>query len=438
MTATAQTTQDLPRKLGVWDATAVVIGIVIGSGIFVFPNLIARSVPSGNAILTLWIVSGILSFLGALAFAELGGMMPQTGGQYVYLREAYGPLCGFVCAWTFMLAVLSGGSAWLAVTFSIFAGYFIALTPVEAKVLSVALIAVLSAINYIGVREGAIVQRIFTALKILGLVILIVSAYLTRPAITQPAVTPPVTLANFGVAMAACLMAYNGWSYVSFVAGEVTNPKRNLLRSLIFGMVAVGALYTLTNAAYLRLLTIPEIAASPRVGADLATRTMGPFGGAFVSTVVLLSIIGALNGCILTAARIPFAQARDGLFFARFGRVHPRFKTPNSAIVWGGVWTAVLVLTGSYDTLYSYSIVAAWIFYTMAVAAVAILRRKMPDAERPYKMWGYPWTLWIFVLVSIWFTVNEFVTQTAPSLMAFVIVATGVIAYWLWKKMNVR
>ena len=438
MTATAQTTQDLPRKLGVWDATAVVIGIVIGSGIFVFPNLIARSVPSGNAILTLWIVSGILSFLGALAFAELGGMMPQTGGQYVYLREAYGPLCGFVCAWTFMLAVLSGGSAWLAVTFSIFAGYFIALTPVEAKVLSVALIAVLSAINYIGVREGAIVQRIFTALKILGLVILIVSAYLTRPAITQPAVTPPVTLANFGVAMAACLMAYNGWSYVSFVAGEVTNPKRNLLRSLMFGMVAVGALYTLTNAAYLRLLTIPEIAASPRVGADLATRTMGPFGGAFVSTVVLLSIIGALNGCILTAARIPFAQARDGLFFARFGRVHPRFKTPNSAIVWGGVWTAFLVLTGSYDTLYSYSIVAAWIFYTMAVAAVAILRRKMPDAERPYKMWGYPWTLWIFVLVSIWFTVNEFVTQTAPSLMAFVIVATGVIAYWLWKKMNVR
>jgi len=398
MTATAQTTQDLPRKLGVWDATAVVIGIVIGSGIFVFPNLIARSVPSGNAILTLWIVSGILSFLGALAFAELGGMMPQTGGQYVYLREAYGPLCGFVCAWTFMLAVLSGGSAWLAVTFSIFAGYFIALTPVEAKVLSVALIAVLSAINYIGVREGAIVQRIFTALKILGLVILIVSAYLTRPAITQPAVTPPVTLANFGVAMAACLMAYNGWSYVSFVAGEVTNPKRNLLRSLIFGMVAVGALYTLTNAAYLRLLTIPEIA----------------------------------------AARIPFAQARDGLFFARFGRVHPRFKTPNSAIVWGGVWTAFLVLTGSYDTLYSYSIVAAWIFYTMAVAAVAILRRKMPDAERPYKMWGYPWTLWIFVLVSIWFTANEFVTQTAPSLMAFVIVATGVIAYWLWKKMNVR
>jgi APA family basic amino acid/polyamine antiporter len=434
MTATAQTTEDLPRKLGVWDATAVVIGIVIGSGIFVFPNLIAQSVPSGSAILALWVVSGILSFLGALAFAELGGMMPQTGGQYIYLREAYGPLCGFVCAWTFMLAVLSGGSAWLAVTFSIFAGYFIPLTPVEAKALSVALIAVLSAINYVGVREGAIVQRIFTALKILGLVILIVSAYLTRPAITQPAVEPPVTLANFGVAMAACLMAYNGWSYVSFVAGEVTNPKRNLLRSLIFGMVAVGALYTLTNAAYLRLLTIPEIAASPRVGADLATRTMGPLGGAFVSTVVLLSITGALNGCILTAARIPFAQARDGLFFARFGRVHPRFQTPNSAIVWGGIWTAFLVLTGSYDTLYSYSIVAAWIFYTMAVGAVAILRRKMPDVERPYKMWGYPWTLWIFVLVSIWFTINEFVTQTAPSFMAFVIVATGVIAYWLWKR----
>ncbi|HTS64888.1 MAG TPA: amino acid permease [Candidatus Acidoferrales bacterium] len=423
---------DLPRKLGVWDATAVVIGIVIGSGIFVLPNLIARSLPSGAAILSVWVVAGVLSFFGALAYAELGAMMPQTGGQYVYLREAYGPLWAFVCAWTFMLAVLAGGSAWLAVTFSIYAGYFVTLTPGASKLLSVALIAVLSAVNYVGVKEGARVQRTFTALKIAGLLVLIAAAFMApRNGAAAPA-DHTVSAAGIGVAMAACLMAYNGWSYVNFVAGEVKDPHRNLMRSLVFGMAAVGALYVLANTAYLRIMTIPEIAATERVGADLANRTMGRGGGTFVSVTVLLSIIGAVNGCILTAARIPFAQARDGLFFARFGKIHPSFQTPGTAIVWGGVWTAILVLTGSYETLYSYSIVAAWIFYTMTVASVFVLRRKMPGAERPYRMWGYPWTLWLFVAVSAWFIANEFVAQPQPSLMAFVIVASGMAAYWMW------
>ncbi|HEY2014784.1 MAG TPA: amino acid permease [Bryobacteraceae bacterium] len=423
----------MPRRLGMVDATAIVIGIVIGSGIFVLPNLIARNLPSPPAIMAVWIVSGVLSFFGALAYAELGAMMPATGGQYVYLREAYGPLCSFVCGWTFMLAVLSGGSAWLAVTFSIYAGYFVTLTPAAAKMVSVGLIAMLSAVNYLGVREGAWVQRIFTFMKIAGLSVLIGAAFLA-PHHAAAAEVPhaPLSAANFGFAMAACLMAYNGWSYVSFVAGEVRDPQRNLLRSLIIGMAAVGFLYLTANAAYLRVMTIPEIAATERVGAELATRTMGSMGGTFVSLTVLLSIIGAVNGCVLTAARVPFAQARDGLFFARFGEVHPRFRTPGTAIVWSGVWTAVLVLSGSYETLYSYSIVAAWTFYTLSVAAVWVLRRKMPDAERPYRMWGYPGTLWVFVAVSVWFMVNALVTQPVPSLMALVIAATGVLAYWFW------
>lgn len=429
---------ELPRKLGVWDATAVVIGIVIGSGIFVLPNLIARSLPSRSAILAVWVISGILSFFGALAYAELGAMMPHTGGQYVYLREAYGPLWAFVCSWTFMLAVLAGGSAWLATTFSIYAGFFIPLTPVAAKALSVALIAVLSAVNYAGVREGARVQLLFTGLKIAGLLVLVAAAFLSPHTAVNPPADQAVTLGNFGVAMAACLMAYNGWSYVSFVAGEVKNPERNLLRALIIGMVAVGALYVSANVAYMRVMTLPEISATERVGAELATRSMGPIGGTFVAVTVLLSIIGAVNGCILTAARLPFAQARDKLFFARFGEVHPKFQTPATAIVWGGVWTSILVVTGSYETLYSYSIVAAWIFYTMTVAAVFVLRRKMPDADRPYRMWGYPWTLWLFVAVSVWFVVNEFVTEPRPSLMAFVIVATGVVAYCVWRGTEAR
>jgi APA family basic amino acid/polyamine antiporter len=426
--------QELTRRLGVVDATSIVIGIVIGSGIFVLPNLIARELPSAPAMLSAWVVAGVLSFFGALAYAELGAMMPKTGGDYVFLREAYGPLCAFVCAWTLMLAVLAGGSAWLAVTFSIYLGYFVPLTPWMAKLVAAGLIAVLSAINYVGVKEGAWVQRVFTFLKMAGLAVLIGAAFLGPRSTAAPSPPGPVSLAHFGVAMTACLWAYNGWSYVSFVAGEVRDPHRNLLRSLVLGMAAVAALYIFANLAYLRVMTVSEIAAASRVGADVATRTMGPIGGTFVSVTVLVSIIGALNGCILTAARIPFAQARDGLFFARFAEVHPRFLTPASAILWSGVWIGVLVLTGSYETLYSYSLLAGWIFYTMSVVAVWVLRRKKPDAPRPYRMWGYPGTLWIFVAVSIWFIGNSFVTQPLPSSMALVVVATGAIAYGVWRR----
>jgi APA family basic amino acid/polyamine antiporter len=437
MTAPVKSLHDLPRRLGIVDATAIVVGIVIGSGIFVLPNVIARSVPSYAGIVAAWLIGGVLSFFGALAYAELGAMLPATGGQYVYLREAYGPICAFVCGWTFMLAVLAGGSAWMAVTFSIYLGYFVPLTPLVAKTISVTLIAVLSAVNYLGVREGAWVQRTFTGLKVVALVILIGAAFVSRNSVAAVASAPGNGgLAHFGVAMAACLMAYNGWSYVSFVAGEVRNPERNLLRSLVIGMAVVAVLYISANLAYLKVMTIPQIAAAERVGADVATRTMGSIGGTFVSLAVLLSITGAINGCVLTGARIPFAQARDGLFFARFGEAHPRFQTPGFAIVCAGIWTAILVVTGSYETLYTYSILAAWIFYTMSVAAVMVLRRKLPDTPRPYRMWAYPWTLWIFVAVSIWFMADALVTQPLPSAMALVIVAAGALAYWIWRRVS--
>src|SRR5262249_6614091 len=257
-----------------------------------------------------------------------------TGGQYVYLREAFGPMWAFVSGWTFVLAVVSGGSAWLAVTFSIYLGQFVALTPLLAKLASISLIALLTLINFIGVREGAAVQRLLTAAKISALLILIGSGFLLVPAGPATGVAEGrVSLSGFGAAMAACLMAYNGWSYVSFVAGEVRNPQRNLLRALTVGMCVVAALYLVATAAYLHVFTVAEIGSSERIGADLASRALGPAGGRFVSLAVLLSITGAVNGCILTSARLPFAQARDGLFFASFGRIHPRFATPAVAVV---------------------------------------------------------------------------------------------------------
>jgi len=427
----------LPRRLSLIDAALIVIGVVIGSGIFLLPNVIARSLPSGAAILAVWIVAGVLSYFGALAYAELGAMMPATGGQYVYLREAFGPGCAFLSGWVFMLAVIPGGMAFLAVGFSIYLDHFIPLSPSWRQIVSLALLAALAAANYIGVKEGAWIQRIFTSLKIAGLLLLIGTAAFAPHVARAPAsVAPPLSALSYrsvGYALTACLMAYNGWSYVSFVAGEIKNPQRNLPRAMTLGMIAVIVLYVAANIAYLHVMTVSEIAATERVGAAVAARTMGPAGASVLSAVVLLSIIGAVNGNILTGARIPFAQARDGLFFARFGRVHPRFETPAFAIVALTAWTGLLVVSGSYETLFAYSMVACWIIYTLGVAAVWALRCKAPAAPRPYKMFGYPYTMWAFLLVSAWYMVDAMVNQPKPALMAFVVCAAGIPFYIYWR-----
>ncbi len=426
----------LPRKLGLLDSTLIVIGIVIGSGIFLLPNLIARNLPSGPAIISVWVAAGILSYFGALAYAELGAMMPDTGGQYVYLREAYGPGCAFLCGWVFSLAVVPGGIAFLAVGFSIYLDQFIPLTPAARTIVALGLVAILSACNYVGVREGAWIQRIFTSLKIAGLVLVIGAAFFAHPSSprTVESASHAFSYTGIGFTMAACLMAYNGWSYVSFVAGEVTDPQRNLPKSLALGMGVVTVLYVGANLAYMNVMTVPQIAAAERVGAAVAERTMGSSGATVLSAIVLMSIVGAINGCILTGARIPFAQARDGLFFSRFARIHPRFETPSFAIVVQAAWSFVLVVTGSYETLASYTILSAWIFYALSVAAVWVLRRKKPDAPRPYRMWGYPVTLGLFLLVSFWFLVDALVNQPKPSIIAMLLAAAGIPFYLLWRR----
>ncbi len=426
----------LPRKLGALDAALIVVGVVIGAGIFLLPNVIARSLPSVRAILTVWIVAGVLSYFGALAYAELGAMMPDTGGQYVYLREAFGPGCAFLSGWVFLLAVIPGGMAFLAVSFSIYLDHFVPLTPPRRLAVSMLLLAILAAANYAGVKQGAWIQRILTSLKVAGILLIIGAAALAPHAVNRPVAAvamPGISYHSAGYALTACLMAYMGWSYVSFVAGEIRDPQRNLPRAMTWGMIAVIALYVAVNLAYLNVMTVPEIAATERVGTVVASRTLGPYGASVLSIVVLLSIAGAINGNILTGARIPFAQARDGLFFQRFGRMHPRFETPAFAIVALTMWTGMLVATGSYETLFVYSILSSWVVYTLGVAAVWVLRRKKPNAPRPYKMWGYPYSMWAFLLVSAWYMIDAMLNQTKASLMAFVVCAAGIPFYIYWR-----
>lgn len=427
---------ELPRTLGLIDATAIIIGTVIGSAIFLVPASIARSLPSASMVLLLWTLSGGLSFFGALAYAELGAMMPATGGQYVYLTEAYGPLLGFLNGWASFLVIQSGAIATLSVGFSIYLSYFIPLGPVETKLASVLLIAVLTAVNYRGVRLGAGLQRLFTFLKVAGIGVIVASAFLRPRHIEAATGTASSGFAwtRFGAAMIACLWAYEGWSSLSFVAGEVKRPERNLLLGLALGMAGLITIYLSANLAYLRVLPLSAIAASDRVAASAADVSMGQIGGILVSLTILISIIGASNGSILTSARIYFAQARNGLFFKPVGDIHPRFETPYIAIAVQGIWAVVLAISGSYERLFSYVIFTAWIFYGLTVLGVMVLRHRAPNLARPYRMWGYPVTPLAFAGIAFWFVINTIITAPGSSLIGLAIVATGIPVYYFWRR----
>jgi APA family basic amino acid/polyamine antiporter len=425
---------ELPRKLGLFNSVAIVVGTIIGSGIFLVPNLVARNLPSPGWIIGVWIFTGALSFFGALAYAELGAMIPATGGQYCYLREAYGPLWAFLCGWTYFFVVISAAIAWLSISFANYLGYFFPLTPALSKVVAIALIATVTLVNYRGVTAGAAVQNTFTLMKVGGLAILIASAFLTgRGAASVPA-PGEFSISRFGVAMISCVLAYDGWVALSFVAGEVKNPKRNLPMALAGGLGLAIGIYVLANLAYLRVLSVAEIAASDRVGALAAERAMGPIGGSFVAFTILMSIIGAINGWAMTAPRIFFAQARDGLFFRRFAEIHPRYRTPGFSILMFGAWSALLALTGTYETLASYAMFAAWVFYGLTSMGVLVLRRKFPDRPRPYRMAGYPVTLLLFVAVAAGFVINTFIATPGPALVGTLLIVAGVPVYFFWAK----
>ncbi len=429
---------ELPRKLGLFDALAIVIGITIGGGIFLVPNLIAQNLASPRAILGVWVFAGVVSFFGALACAELGAAMPSTGGMYVFLREAFGPLAGFLCGWTIFFVSGTAQVAWLGVVFTLYLSYFHPFGPIASKMISLAALAVFAIVNYRGVTLGAMVQKLFTSAKLIGILAIVASAFFFgHAAAVSAAPAAPVKLSSFGVALVSCLLSYDGWAQVSSVAGEVRNPARNILLALAIGVGVVMSVYLLANMAYLRVLSIPEIAASAHVGADTAERVMGPVGGTLVSLIILLSIVGTLNGCFLTMPRVYFAQAQDGLFFRRFAEIHPRYQTPGFAIAAQAVWSAVLIVTGSYETLVVYAMFALWLTYGFMTAAVMVLRRTRPDLPRPYKMWGYPVTPLLFLGIALLFLGNTLYSTPGPALAGIGLIAAGVPAYFVWRRVAV-
>jgi basic amino acid/polyamine antiporter, APA family len=426
---------DLPRQLGVWDASSLVVGTVIGAGIFLVPSIMARHLPSAPAILAVWAVGGILSYFGALAYAELGAMFPATGGQYVFVREAFGKPLAFLCGWTLFLVVMPGQIAALAVGFAAYLGTFAPMNAAAARIVAVGLIAAFTFVNYRGLKLGAAVQNVFTVLKLAGIAVLVCAAFLSR----RPSQLHFASTASdfdprqFGLALAAALVAYDGWNNLSFVNGEILNAKRTIPKALGTGVALCAVVYVVVTTAYLRVLSVSAVVASSHVGTDMASRVLGSGGLVFLTIAILISILGSTNGNVLAAPRLYFAQAEDGLFFSRFAKVHPRFKTPSFSIVMQGVWASILTLTGSYELIVTYAIFCAWCFYLFVVIGLIVLRWRKPHYPRPYKMWGYPVTPLLLAAVTVWFLVDSLVGNPIPSVSGLVILLGGLPVYFLWR-----
>jgi len=432
----------LPRAIGFMGATAIVVGTIIGSGVFLVPHDVARQTGSVGVVFALWILGGALALAGSLSLAELGAAVPEAGGVYVYLRDAYGKLVAFLYGWAALLVIESGGIATLAVAFSIYSSSFFPLSAVERKLVAAAVIALLTAVNIAGVRRAAAVQTVFMFAKLAGLAIIVgfalLARHVTAPAVAEGASVVTTTLGSFGVALVGVLWAYHGWHHLSYVAGEVKNPSRLLPRSYFLGTLVVVLVYLSANLAYLRFVPLPVMAlpAYQRVAARTMEILWGPHGAAFVSGLILCSIFGAANGNILGGARAYFAMARDGVFFKAVGRIHPRFETPYVALIIQGVWSIVLAATGSFQQLYTYVIFTGWIFYSAAILGVVVLRRKRPDLVRPYRVWGYPALPIAFTLSAAMIIVSTLVRSPSESGIGLAFVLLGVPIYLVWTRLG--
>ncbi len=450
--------EDLRRDLGAWAATAVVVGSIIGSGIFLVPKTMILRVGSPEAVFAIWVIGGVLSLFGALSYAELAAALPETGGEYAYLREAYGPVWGYLYGWTTFWVARGGSIATLATGFFYYLANFLPVlesvalrvpiplgpggAPLEIRYgqfAAVAVILFLAWVNYIGVRFGGGVQVATTAVKVglIGVIVLIgLFSGHGSTANFSAGVAGSGGVTGFFAALVAALWAYDGWNNVNMVAGEVRRPNRNLMIALVGGTGIVIVVYLLTNLAYFYVLSGSEVASSDRVAAEMMRRILGNHGAAGVSLAAMVSIFAALNGSILSGARVPYALARDGIFFRAVASVHPKYHTPGVSILALSGWASLLALSGRYEQLFTYVIFASWLFYGMTAASVIVLRVKRAEMARPYRTPGYPWVPALFVLASLALTASTLVDSPRESLFGLVLIFAGLPFYYHWKARN--
>jgi APA family basic amino acid/polyamine antiporter len=434
--------EELPRTLGLFDATMINVGTIIASGVFLVPAAVAQRLDSAPLNLAVWAVATVFSLLGALTIAELGAALPRAGGLFVYLKEAYGPIWGFFYGWALFVVIQTGSIAAVAVAFATYLGHFVPLSDLGVQLVAVLCIGALTAINVLGVREGAWTQNVVTVAKIAVIAGLLAIAFaspsgswshLSAGSSTGSALS---TARVFGVALVGPLWAFDGWITTSYVGGEIKNPGRSIPIATIASVLIVGAIYLCLNAAYLFVLGVGGVARSPLVATDTAAAVLGSAAAAFASALVMLSALGSTNGMILAGPRVPYAMAKERLFWAPAARVHPRFRTPAVALLLQGAWSAALVFTGKYDQLFTYVVFASWVFYGMGAAAVLVLRRR--GLPSPYRVWGYPWVPLAFVAFTAALLVNTLVTDPRDSLVGLGLMLLGVPFYAYWKRRGDR
>ncbi len=434
----------LLRVLGLWDIISIVVGSVIGSGIFLVPAGIAAGVKAPLIIMAVWVTGGLLSFFGALALAELSAAMPEAGGAYVYLRETYGPLLSFLFGWTLFLVIDSGAIATLTVAFaSKYLTHFIDLTPLAQKGICVLFILFLTVVNVLGARAGANLQNLLTVIKLVALAGICGVIFLFAKGNPAHFVEPgpkgiPGLVGAFGIALVSSFWAYKGWETATYSAGETRNPQRNLPLGLFIGMAIVIVLYIAANLAYLYVLPAGKIAESTRIAADAMSMAIGPAAASIISFVILFSIMGATNANFLCSPRVYYAMAKDGAFFKPLASVHAKYATPHVSIVALGVWSLVLSLSGTFEQLLAYVVFGQWIFFGLTVFGVFVLRKKRPDLPRPYRTWGYPITPAIFVLAALYVTVNSLILQFKNSMIGLGIILLGLPFYGFWRMRRKR
>ena len=433
-------TATLERTLGLRDLILLIIGTVIGSGIFLVPGAVLRQVQGSAGIAMLvWIVGGILSLLGALTYGELAARSPNAGGIYIYIRDAFSPLLAFLYGWTLFFVISTGAIATLAVAFSAYLGEIVSLTPALRKLIAVGMIAIVTVVNVLGTRKSSDLQNWTTAIKVTAILIMSVTLLVLGRGFSGDAATLWTTDAvtslasGFGLAMIGVLWAYEGWQYVTFSAGETLNAQRNFPRALVIGSAALIGIYLLANVAYIAALGPTKAAQTDSIAATAVTAVIGPRAAKLVALAILISIFSAANGIALTAPRVYYAMARDGLFFHRLAEVHPRFHTPAFAVVAGSVWAAALAVTGTFEQLFTYVVFSGWIFYALGAASIFVYRRRAPDVTSPYRVPGYPWTPLLFILAAAALVINTIATQPVRAAVGLGIVLLGAPAYLIWR-----